>query len=96
MTVYIDSQYKCHCEPGEGLRAVETEFFQGKCAPFIRGYRFVPEGETWTREDGVSFSGMAAPWKDYETLAAIQGEYEALAEEFQDMKTALAILEVTS
>ena len=31
MTIYIDSEYKCHVSPGEGLTAVETDSFNGKC-----------------------------------------------------------------
>ena len=52
MTIYIDNDYKCHTSPGEGLTAVETDFFDGKCRQYIEGYRFVPSGESWVREDG--------------------------------------------
>lgn len=77
MTVYIDSDYKCHTSPGDGLTAVETDFFDGKCRQFIEGYRFVPAGETWTREDGQVFiGGMVAPWRPYEILVELQAVYE--------------------
>ena len=77
-TIYLDSEYKCHPECGEGLAAVETDFFDGKCTAFIEGYRFVPAGETWTREDGVVFHGeMIAPRKDYTSLLPYQQQYEA-------------------
>lgn len=77
MTIYIDSDFKCHVTDDGSVTAVETDFFNRKCDVFIEGYRFVPEGESWTREDGVEFRGeMIAPWKDYADLDAAQREYE--------------------
>ena len=76
MTIYIDSDYKCHVFAAEGRRAVETELFDGKCPEWIESYRFVPAGETWTREDGEVFKGeMAAPWKDLSNAYAAQAVY---------------------
>ena len=73
MTIYIDSDYKCHLSDDGTRRAVETDFFTGRCTEFIEGYRFVPSGETWTRSDGAVFHGeMIAPWRDYSGIAAIQ------------------------
>ena len=77
MKIYIDSEYKCHAAPGDGLTAVETDFFDGKAPGFIEGYRFVPEGQSWVREDGAVFAGeMVSPWKDWEALDEIQRAYE--------------------
>ena len=77
MKIYIDSEYKCHVSQGEGMTAVDTEFFDGKCRRFIEGYRFVPAGETWIREDGQAFAGgMVAPWRPYEILVELQAVYE--------------------
>ena len=77
MTIYIDNDYKCHVSPGEGLTAVETDAFEGKCRQYIEGYRFVPAGQIWTREDGQVFRGeMIAPWRDYVILAEMQALYE--------------------
>lgn len=77
MTIYVDSDFKCHNSPGDGLTAVETNFFDDKCDAYIEGYRFVPAGETWTRPDGVAFTGeMIAPWKDWRELDAAQRDYE--------------------
>lgn len=85
MTIYIDKDYKCHSSPGEGLTAVETDAFGGKCRQYIEGYRFVPAGGTWTREDGQVFHGeMVAPWRPYEILVELQAVYE----EEQDKATA--------
>ena len=78
MKIYIDSDFKCHTTNPDGMyTAVETDFFDGKCDAYIEGYRFVPAGETWTRPDGVAFTGeMIAPWKDWRELDAAQREYE--------------------
>lgn len=77
MTIYIDSDYKCHAADSGGLRPVETDFFEGKCPGFIEGYRFIPAGESWTSPGGTTFWGPAAsPWKNYQLLAAIQQGYE--------------------
>lgn len=76
--IYIDSEFKCHTtNPDNVFREVETYCFDGKCDTFIEGYMFVPEDETWTRSDGVVFTGeMIAPWKDYNELDEVQREYE--------------------
>lgn len=77
MKIYIDSDYRCHVLPGEGLREFDVAFFEGKCDAFIRGYRYLPPGETWEREDGEAFKGeMIAPWKPYTELYIAQLEYE--------------------
>ena len=76
MTIYIDSDYKCYVSAAEGRRAVETDAFDGKCPEWVESYRFVPEGETWTREDGEEFRGeMMAPWKDLGEAYAAQAAY---------------------
>ena len=73
MTIYIDSDYKCHLSDDGTRRAFDMPFFDGKCTEFIEGYRYVPSGETWTRADGEVFTGeMIAPLRGYNELAAIQ------------------------
>lgn len=77
MRIYIDNDYKCHTSPADGLTAVETDAFDGKCRQYIEGYRFVPAGQSWIREDGHTFTGeMIAPWQDYAILAELQALYE--------------------
>ena len=78
MKIYIDNDYRCHISNPDGtMTAVETDFFDGKCAAYIEGYRFVPAGAAWTRKDGVVFQGeMISPWKDWRELDATQREYE--------------------
>ena len=76
MTIYIDSDYKCYVSTEDGRRAIETDAFNGKCPEWIESYRFVPEGETWTREDGEEFQGeMVTPWKDLGEAYAAQTAY---------------------
>lgn len=99
-TVYIDFDYKCHIINDGTMTAVETDFFDGKCQTFIEGYRFVPNGETWTRSDGVVFHGeMISTWKPYAELDEAQREYEKkLLEEYKsemsDYESALADIEL--
>ena len=82
--IYIDSAYRCHTVNDGTMTAVETEFFDGKCQTFIEGYCFIPSGQTWTREDGVTFTGeMVTPWKPYAELAAAQDQYERDRAELQ-------------
>ena len=77
MVVYLDAYYRCYVTHGQNRVAVETDFFDGKCQAYIEGYRFVPDGETWVREDGVMFRGeMITPWKPWEELDDAQREYE--------------------
>ena len=97
MNIYLDSEFRCYTEPGEGMVEIETTAFDGKYKTFIEGYRFIPSGEAWTRADGVVFTGeMVAPWKDYATLAAAQAGYEEAAAELQDMQDALNLLGVNA
>lgn len=93
MIIFIDSDFKCHVQNDGTTQEVETDFFDGKCQEFIEGYRFVPDGAVWVREDGVEFHGeMIASWKDYNELAQAQAAWEH--EQFAEMQTALGILGV--
>lgn len=95
MIIYIDNNFKCHLENDGTMREVETDFFDGKCRQFVEGYRFVPFGDTWVREDGQTFTGeMIAPWRDYDMLVSLQEQYEEMLAQQQDMAKALEILEV--
>lgn len=84
MTIYIDIDFKCHVTDGGGMTPIETDAFEGKCQKYIEGYRFVPAGQTWTREDGVAFQGeMIAPHTDYDILAAYQEQYAEMNAELE-------------
>lgn len=77
MIIYIDNDYKCYASDGGTMRSIGTSFFDGKCPEFIAGYRFVPAGENWVREDGTAFHGeMVCPWKPYEELEKAQAAWE--------------------
>ena len=90
-TIYIDADFKCYVSNDGTMAAVETDFFDGKCDALIEGYRFVPSGKNWTREDGRVFHGeMIAPWKPFVELDAAQRAYEQ--EKLADAENALAIL----
>ncbi len=101
MTIYIDNEYKCYVSSTEGRRAVETDFFDGNRPELIESYRFVPEGETWTREDGEVFTGeMVSAWKDlgeaYEAQAIyLEQQLSASQAQAADMQAALNVLGVT-
>lgn len=77
MIIYVDDDFKCHVSNDGSMREIETDFFDGKCNAFIEGYRYVPEGETWTRSDGAEFNGtMIAPFIDFKELEIPQLIYE--------------------
>lgn len=77
MKIYIDTEFKCHTKNDGTMREIETNFFIDKCKAYIEGYRFVPDGETWIREDGKEFHGlMISPWKNYCGLLTVQEAYE--------------------
>lgn len=83
-TVYIDSDFKCHISDDGTMTAVETDAFDGKCDAYIEATRFVPMGESWTREDGMAFHGeMVTPWKDSRVRDAYQEQYEAQNSQLQ-------------
>ena len=93
MTIYIDSDYKCYASVADGRRAIETDAFDGKRPEWIESYRFVPDGETWTREDGEEFRGeMVTPWKDLSEAYAAQTAY--LERQNAQYEAALSEIEV--
>ena len=92
-TIYLGSDFRCYTEAADGLRAVETMAFDDKCKEFIEGYRYVPDGESWQREDGEVFEGeMVAPATDFIELDQSQRGYER--EQLEDALNALNILGV--
>ena len=97
MKIYIDDEFKCHTQAADGLTAVETDFFDGMCAAYIEGYRFVPAGKTWTAADGTVYSGeMITPWKPWAELDSAQRAYEreqaaALEAALSDIEEALGL-----
>lgn len=91
-TIYIDTDFNCHVAPGEGLTAVETAFFDGKCDAYIEGYRLIPDGQKWSRGDGAVFTGgMVVPSQPWQELDAKQRVYERQqAEEYNALVAELS------
>ena len=90
MRIFIDNEFKCHTKNGDGMRCVETPAFDGKCADFIEGHRFVPSGETWTRADGAVFTGeMVSPWKPHADLDVIQTAVDRTQDEADEKQMEL-------
>lgn len=46
-TIYLDADYMCHLENGEGRTETETDVFDGMQNEIIPFYRFVPQGSEW-------------------------------------------------
>lgn len=68
-TIYLDSEHICHLADDGTMQEVQTDMFDGQADEYVKGYRFVPEGQTWTRSDGTVFHGlMIAPAKDYNRI----------------------------
>ena len=85
MIVYVDNDCKCHLINDGTMTEVETDFFDDKCEAFIKGFRCIPEGKTWTREDGMVFGeGMISPWEDSKLLSAYQYQYETMQAELNE------------
>lgn len=96
MKIYLDSDYCCHLANDGTMREIETDIFDGRCRIYIEGYRYVPEGETWLRADGTTFSGiMLSPAESYNALEKAQEQYELDQADAADMLEALQILGVT-
>ena len=96
MKIFLDSDFRCHTAAGAGLTPVETTAFDGKCSAYIEGYRYVPAGQSWTRADGVIFTGeMIAPAEDSRILEAAQAAYEEAQAENADALAALEVLGVS-
>lgn len=84
MTIYLDSDSKCHVTDNGTMTPFETAHFDGKCKEFIEGHICKPEG-------GMSGGTMVAPWKDYDELDRVQREYERQL--IVDYESALAEIE---
>ena len=93
-TVFLDEGYKCHAADDGMMRPVETDFFDGKCDAYIEGFRLVPEGDAWIREDGTVFKGlMISPCRPFAELDALQREHER--QMLAEYAEALKVLGVT-
>ena len=76
-TVYLDLEFRCHVTNAPGRTAYETEDFEGCCDAFIEGFRLIPEGESWTKPDGMVLQGeMTIPAVPFDALLQRQAQYE--------------------
>lgn len=80
-TFYLDNSFRVHFAQNEASTLLEWDdadnLLNGKCNAYIEGLRIIPEGQTWTRSDGVIFTGlMIAPAVDSKILEAAQSAYE--------------------
>lgn len=94
MTLYLDTKYRPHLSQNGDNTYLAWEdadnFFADKCQAFIEGYRIVPQGHTWVREDGMKFSGlMITPAVNLYELKEAQANYE-----INELKNAFSILGV--
>lgn len=81
MIIYLNPiNYQCYChQPMKNCLIVETDFFDGKCKEYIEGYRFIPEGHSWTRSDNKIFKGpVIMPWRSLKELENAQFAYERI------------------
>lgn len=93
-TIYLNEKFECSAyEKADTVMSAETDFFDGKCNAYIEGYRYIPEGYTWTRKDGEIFAGpMVAPFKESAYLEAVQTAFEELSESITNTELAIAEL----
>lgn len=90
-TIYIDAEYKCHVSDDGTMTPVETDAFDGLSDEYIEGYRFIPAGCTWVRDDGIRFDGeMLAPHRDYVELLGRQLMHDQA--KLADAENALSII----
>ena len=99
MTIYLDNDFKCHLINDGTMMPYETDYFDGKCPEYIESYRFLPDGYTWTREDGEVFGpdgDMMTPWKDMTLAEIAQLKYknEQLQNIIDEFEAALSEIEI--
>lgn len=88
-TIYLDSDYMCHLESGEGRREVKTDIFDEIIDAVIPFYRFIPQGEEWTNpKTKVVLHGQFIQITDSNKVDKIQESvYMAQLQEILDVLT---------
>ena len=64
--IYVDAEHHCHPIDDGTMTAVETNFFDGMCDAFVKGYCY----------DTSKGYVQIYPWKPYSELDNAQREYE--------------------
>lgn len=88
--VYLDSEYMCHLEDGDGRTEAETDVFDDIVDEAIPYYRYIPIGHEWTDEYGRVRHGI---FVQATNSNAIDKVTQAVL--IAEMQTALSILGVT-
>lgn len=88
-TIYLDPDYMCHLENGEGRREAKTDIFDEIIDAVIPLYRFIPQGEEWTNpKTKVVLHGQFIQITDSEKVDKIQESvYMAQLQEILDVLT---------
>ena len=88
-SIYIDSDYMCHLESGEGRTEVQTDAFDGVVRETIPYYRYIPSGEQYTDKKGRTLHGLFIQAMDSNAIDRI-----TRTAIMADMQNALSILGV--
>ena len=100
-TLFVDSEFKVYVNDGEGRTAIETDAFDGLCDELIECHRYVPQGKSFTKDNGITVYGIfIQPYKDTAEaeIAQIHFSYQNVIAEYEselaDADAALAELSV--
>ena len=76
-TIYIDAENKCHVTNDGTRKAVETDFFDGKCDSFVEGYCYeVKDNSTAIYPLRLSSELDAAQAQYERDLAELEAAYQ--------------------
>lgn len=77
MIVYLDEDFHCHIQNSKTMLKVESSFFDEKCKLFIESWQYIPEGYSWTRDDGLIITGPTYICIDNSSVIyVLQTQYE--------------------
>lgn len=94
-TVYLDSDYRVHLTQTGNLMPYITNVFDGKCDTYVEGYRIVPEGAVWTRDDGIEFVGpMVAAAASFGETFSVQKQYEEDCSNMMTLEEAAELIDI--
>lgn len=92
-TIFLDSEFKVYVNDGEGRTAIETDAFDGFCDELIECHRYVPQGKSYTKDNGITVHGIfIQPYKDTAEAEMAQIHF-TYANTFTEYETAFAEIE---